>query len=395
MYLGDRQGTQLEISTSVKEFVMIVPGRLLVSRELLGAGGIANLNEVLFQAGLDRPLQDVEVKASAKGRLVEVPVLNADPRAVVDVLRARVSDPSKVCLDVRYQAPTFGDETAGRFELLGKKTGHGVASWEPATKEQMGDKPDWDPPAGGPVIAILDSGVREDHPWLPQDERKPFVTEADDWEPDRALDLQELPELDGLLDFGSHLGHGTFVAGIIRRVAPTARILSLKVMDSLGQVNEENVLSALSWLAERKDKVDVVLMAFGRKVEDGDDNTESAKGIKQAITKLAGRGTLVVMSAGNARFDDPVFPACFAREAGRGVASVGGGLSKYLKEEYSSFGDWVTDWRLGGEVVSLMPLTPEAAGLEGVGYARWSGTSFSAAIFAAQRAAGHERSTLG
>jgi hypothetical protein len=366
---------------------MIVPGRLLISRELLGAGGIANLNEVLFRAGLDRPLQGVEVKASAKGRLIEVPVVSADPKAVVDVLRLRVSDPSKVCLDVRYQAPTVGDEMAGKFDLLGKKTGHGVASWEPATKEDMGKAPDWDPLAPGPVIAILDSGVRGGHPWLPQGRGgHPFVTEADEWESERALDLQELPELDGVLDFGSHLGHGTFIAGIIRREAPTARILSLKVMDALGQVNEENVLSALKWLAERNDKVDVVLMAFGRKVEDGDDNTESAKGIKQAITDLAGRGSRVVMSAGNGRSNDPVFPACFAKEAGHGVASVGGGFSKYLKEEYTSFGNWVTDWKLGGEVVSLMPLTPEAAGLQGVGYAKWSGTSFSAARFAAQHA---------
>jgi hypothetical protein len=378
---------------------MIVPDRLLISRELT-PGRIEELNGILAQAGLGKPIQTVEVEAWQKGRLVEVPLLDADPKAVVDVLRPHLADPSEVGLDVRYQVSTFGVEKAVKFKLLGKKTGHGLASWEPATKEEMGKSPAWNPLGRGPVIAILDSGVFADHPWLPQVDGGPFVIEA---EPQHPLDLQELPDGGEGPDYGSHIGHGTFIAGIIRRKAPTARILSLKVMDSLGQVNEENVLSALNWLTQRPPgTVDVVLMAFGRKVEDGDDNTESAKGIKQAIAKLAGSGIRVVMSAGNARSDDRVFPACAAKELGHGVASVGGGLSKYLKEEYSSFGDWVTDWRLGGEVVSLMPLIEAddrhegeneeegVARLEREGYAKWSGTSFSAALFAAEHAAPRE-----
>ncbi|MEU0091580.1 hypothetical protein [Kribbella sp. NPDC006257] len=68
------------------------------------------------------------------------------------------------------------------------------------------------------------------------------------------------------------------------------------------------------------------------------------------------------------------------------------GMSRCLKEEYSSWGEWVTDWRLGGEVVSLMPMTPTtdspAVASSGAGYAKWSGTSFSAARFAAEYAAG-------
>jgi hypothetical protein len=370
---------------------MIVPDHLLISRELLEPREIGNLNAVLEDAGLGRPLQDVEVKASAKGRLVEVPVVNADPQAVVDVLRPHVADRAEVRLDVRYQVSTTGVDKPGTFQLLGKKTGHGVASWEPATKQEMGDRPEWSPVGPRPVIALLDSGVFQNHPWLPQgDSDFPFVKRADEWEQVRPVDIHELPELDEGLDLGSHLGHGTFIAGIIRRTAPTAKILSLKVMDARGQVNEENVLSALDWLAKRSGQassVDVVLMAFGRKVENGDDNTESAKGIKQAIDKLAGHGIRVVISAGNGRSSDPVFPASYAKEVGYGVASVGGGLSSYLPEEFSSRGDWVTDWRLGGDVVSLMPLTPEDEKLNGEGYARWSGTSFSAAIFAAEQAA--------
>jgi subtilisin family serine protease len=292
----------------------------------------------------------------------------------------------------RYQVSTFGPETPGTFKLLGKKVGHGVASWEPAEREDLGEPPEWIEPVGvrRPVIAILDSGVFTDHPWLPdRNLEDKFVTEETDWGQQKpVVDLSDEGELP---DLGSHLGHGTFVAGIIRKVAPTARIRSFKVMDTSGTVEDENVLSALTFL--NHDPADVVLMAFGRKVENGDDDSEAARKIKDAIRGLAGKNVRVVMSAGNGRSADPVFPACSARFTGDRVVSVGGGMSRYLKEEYSSWGHWVTDWRIGGDVVSLMPMVPAAVGeavdpMAGGGYAKWSGSSFSAARFAAEYAAG-------
>ncbi len=313
-------------------------------------------------------------------------------------------------MTARYQVSTFGPETSGKFQLLGKKIGHGVASWEQVERQDLGEPPEWIKPAGGvrrPVIALLDSGVFKDHPWLPQehsDSDKPFVTVEEIWEQDqRPVHVEEVWDEGREPDLGSHLGHGTFVAGIIRKVAPTARIRSFKVMNTSGLVEEANVVSALNFLKDGElDFVDVVLMAFGRKVENGDDDTESARLVKEAIRGLAAKNVRVVMSAGNGRSADPVFPASAARSAGRHVASVGGGTSRYLKEEYSSWGEWVTDWRLGGEVISLMPMTPEPepglaevapvdspeVAATGEGYAKWSGTSFSAARFAAEYAAG-------
>jgi hypothetical protein len=292
----------------------------------------------------------------------------------------------------RYQVSTFGPETPGTFKLLGKKVGHGVASWEPAEREDLGEPPEWIEPVGvrRPVIAILDSGVFANHPWLPQTLDKPFVTTELLWEQEqRPVHVEDLSDEGADPDLGSHLGHGTFVAGIIRRLAPTARIRSFKVMDTSGLVEEENVVSALNFLKDGpRNLVDVVLMAFGRKVDNGDDDTESAQQVKEAIRGLAAKNIRVVMSAGNGRSADPVFPASSARTTGHHVASVGGGMSRYLKEEYSSWGEWVTDWRLGGEVVSLMPMTPEGDPMAGEGYAKWSGTSFSAARLAAEYAAG-------
>lgn len=369
---------------------MILPDRLLVRAELLKNHGVEGLNANLAKAGLGRPLPDLTIPETGSARYVAVPVAGSDLDAVLEVLRQTADEPGDVLRDVRFGATTTGAAKPGRFELLGEKTGHGVAdaAWTPVDATAMGPQPEWRALDDRPVIALLDSGVLANHPWLPQPvDGQPFVHDADGWAQVRALDVPALPPIGKEPNLGSHLGHGTFIAGIIRRVAPDAQVLSVKVMDALGQVNEENVIAALEWLTGYGGRVDVVLMAFGRRVENGDDRSDSADRVKKAIDALAGRGVRVVMSAGNAATTDPVFPACYAPLAGPGVTSVGGGLSKDFPEEYSSRGPWVTDWRLGGEVVSLMPLTPEGEKLAGAGYAQWTGTSFSAAIFAGELAA--------
>jgi hypothetical protein len=54
--------------------MMIVPDRLLISRDLVPER-VEELNGILDQAGLGKPIQTDKLKKSAKGRLVEVPLL--------------------------------------------------------------------------------------------------------------------------------------------------------------------------------------------------------------------------------------------------------------------------------------------------------------------------------
>ena len=65
------------------------------------------------------------------------------------------------------------------------------------------------------------------------------------------------------------------------------------------------------------------------------------------------------------------------------VVSVGAGTSGADHEPYSNHWPWVRQWRPGTHV-SLMPLAAE--GKDSNGYAVWSGTSFSAAIYAGELA---------
>jgi Subtilase family len=296
----------------------------------------------------------------------------------------------------------------------GKKSGHGAIAWLPAPDYEMPAAEPWPPgPGRHPVIALLDSWVDQEHFWLPPPRPDtPFVTDAacKGW-PGPDLDDDDPPPVDGSQGYGSHQIHGTFIAGLIRRIAPDAQVLSMKVMNSQGKVDQSDVVTALNWLAGHAHDVpvDIVLMAFGRQADPDDPDLHD---LRKAISQLsqvsqAGQQTKVqiVASAGNHGSADPVYPAAFAAEPGHPVVSVGAHISPTERAAYSNYGPWVREWRNGTNILSISPLTtiplddggvPVTAqtrsgssytvAAEGNGYAWWSGTSFAAAVHAAKLA---------
>ena len=121
---------------------------------------------------------------------------------------------------------------------------------------------------GHPVIALLDSGVAA-HNWLPgADGGSPFVIDAgaSTAGPARIRKTSRTGWRYDLPDYGSHWSHATFIAGLICQAAPSAQILSLRVMDKQGKGRRQSeVVNALTWLADNAHHVpvDIVLMAFG------------------------------------------------------------------------------------------------------------------------------------
>lgn len=82
----------------------------------------------------------------------------------------------------------------------------------------------------GVKVAVLDTGVDPDHPWLAG---RVSVIEEGEW----GLGSLEIPldvdtDGDGIVD--AAYGHGTHVAGTIATVAPDAEILVIRVLDSDG-----------------------------------------------------------------------------------------------------------------------------------------------------------------
>jgi subtilisin family serine protease len=383
--------------------VSYAPARMLARAAELRPGDIGRLNEILHAAGLGRPIR-APAAASASG-LAVLPVAGADPIAIRDVVRTHAGEgPDQVTLtpDYTYDVGTVGHGgwDAEFFDAAGKKSGHGAFAWLPAPGYEMPAPQPPDGPGGRPVIALLDSGIQA-HDWLAEAEAEspggpPFVVSAEDcgWLAPLLIDGPVPP-------YGTHWGHATFIAGLIRLLAPGAQILSMKVMSSAGKVNESDVIDALAWLAHPPDgapAADLVLMAFGRQADPGDPDL---KGLRDAVRQLAGRNVRIVASAGNNGSELPVYPAAFAAED-LPVVSVGALASATERAPYSNFGPWVRQWRKGKDVISIMPLTTRDIGQQrltartsfgpyvvtdsGDGYAWWSGTSFAAAIYAGELA---------
>ena len=271
-----------------------------------------------------------------------------------------------------------------------------------------------DPTAGRrPVVAVLDTQVRE-HPWLGDGE-------ADDtfWQDARNAPDAWVPDFDVPDESGdgqlTHAGHGTFIAGIVRLLAPDARVLSVPVMHGNGAVEEGHVIKALRWLHERVTSefddqpdrfVDVVNLSFGRYLLD--DHPIDTTELSRVLTDLAQIGVQVVASAGNQPMETEVFPAVLSKETaapGRpGLVSVGARDPDGTPADYTSTGDWVTVMAPGTAVVSTLPKffhavwppPDDADGIEKLlpdpnfqasGIGQWSGTSFAAAWVSASIAA--------
>ncbi len=113
-----------------------------------------------------------------------------------------------------------------------------------------------------PVVAILDTGVAAGHTWFDAPDDDPIVlryfyhpdsgsvreatTDAEGGETEPNL----VDPLEGLID--PFFGHGTFIAGIVRQTCPDARLLSIKIMDNDGIVEEADLINALGFLHQRQ-----------------------------------------------------------------------------------------------------------------------------------------------
>lgn len=102
----------------------------------------------------------------------------------------------------------------------------------------------------GVRVAVIDTGVEHDHPWVGGKLAKSFGVKM--FEDGRA-DIEPCEPLDVC-------GHGTAAAGQIRRVAPEAELISIRVLSESREGSSEALVSALQWVAQQD--VDVVNMSL-------------------------------------------------------------------------------------------------------------------------------------
>ena len=201
---------------------------------------------------------------------------------------------------------------------------------------------------------------------------------------------------------------------------PSAHLISVPVMYGDGACDEADLVDALQLLHERqllalagKDvgpPLDIVNISMGY-YHESPDRVSNVAGLNAAINALSETGVTIVASAGNGGSDVEFWPAALGTKAptatGAPLVSVGSANpGSQSVSHFSNTGTWVRTYREGATVVSTMPTTfdgalqasshalPSAAPVRGTadvdnfssGFGIWSGTSFSAPLFAGELA---------
>ena len=212
------------------------------------------------------------------------------------------------------------------------------------------------------TIGLIDTPVWLDHPWL-----KGHVAAL----PGGAESGPQVP-------LSEHAGHGTFAAGIIRRIAPGAKILAAGGLDNDGIGDDRTISDLILKLAARN--VKVINMSFGGYTEPG----YGPLALGSVIAELSHR-TAFVAAAGNKPDGQRLYPAAMKRVYGVGALD---GCSH--RAEFSNFGTWLDACAPGVDIVAPYYETKGKVEVVGSktqhafnGFAIWSGTSFAAPQLAA------------
>ena len=221
----------------------------------------------------------------------------------------------------------------------------------------------------GVKVAVLDTGAQLDHPRLAANfsgvKRYDFVD--DDMNPTDELD--KAPS-DGRRDLMA--GPGTHVAGIVDRVAPGAKIMPLRVLNSRGVGNAFTIAKAVSYAQRNGAKV--INLSLG--------SSSDSDLLKEMIRNAIIKGTVVVAAAGNTDTNGNHYPAAGDHPlptqgllAVTSVTSSGDDDLNELKSEFSTYGLWVDVSAPGEEIHSTFPEDK---------YATWSGTSMATPLVSGQ-----------
>jgi hypothetical protein len=230
----------------------------------------------------------------------------------------------------------------------------------------------------GVLIYVADTGLLEgadvDHPWLNGVTRalKEDGITLQGWDPPGTT-------LNGITTIPPYAGHGTFVAGIIRCMAPEADVIVSNIFQIAGSQLESCLGAELDRaLALGVDVFNLSITATTR-------HELSPLGFWGFFRRLREhQGVACVVAAGNNGNRKPTWPA-----ASPGMVSVGAlGADWRGRATFSNYGHWVKVYAPGRDLVNAFatgpytcqdyPYTNDVRNFWGM--ALWSGTSFSTPI---------------
>jgi len=230
------------------------------------------------------------------------------------------------------------------------------------------------PVPNAPTVAIVDTGItsqaRTDG-WLHDVPRHAHGANVN-------VDPLDFAPRDGYLDLCA--GHGTFVAGVVARVAPMAQIRVYRALLGGGVGTEIDVAAAIVRAVE--DGADIVNLSLGSSTlyDQPSLAVEAALDRIEEIEREQGREVLVVAAAGNGGDTRPMWPAAF-----RQVIAVAGLTASHHAAPWSSHGFWVDCSTVAEGICAPFvkgeesyEFTADPDDFPADSFALWSGTSFAA-----------------
>jgi subtilisin family serine protease len=220
----------------------------------------------------------------------------------------------------------------------------------------------------GVTVAVLDTGAQLDHPTLEarfKDVKRYDFVDNDKNPSERWVGQDD--DNDG--DADEMTGHGTHVAGIVVRVAPKAKIMPLRVLNTEGYGDVFTISKAIryAWLNGAK----MINLSLG--------TSEKSELLRDMVKVATKKGVVVAAAAGNSNMILPHYPA-----AGDGIAASEDGLvavtsvdKEKMKSDFANYGLWVDVAAPGEDIRSAFPISQ---------YANWSGTSMSTPFVSGQAA---------
>jgi thermitase len=223
----------------------------------------------------------------------------------------------------------------------------------------------------GTTVAVLDTGAQLSHPVLEanfEGVKRYDLVDGDRNPTDRPVGLDA--DGDGLKD--ELVGHGTHVAGIVDLVAPSAKIMPLRVLSTEGYGNVFTIAKAISFA--KSNGADVINLSLG--------SSSYSRLLEDVIEDVTRNGIVVAAAAGNSNTALPHYPAA----ADGGMSSADGlvavtSVDRYQeKSDFANYGLWVDIAAPGEDIRSAFPVSL---------YANWSGTSMATPFISGQAALIH------
>ncbi|MDQ1667332.1 MAG: hypothetical protein QOH75_3363 [Actinomycetota bacterium] len=234
----------------------------------------------------------------------------------------------------------------------------------------------------GVRVAVVDTGFLSDgwnKPWL-----NGVIADAGDIE-----DPDSWPAPDGFID--PYAGHGTFIAGVIRCIAPGSEVTVEQVIDQAGVVDEAALIKQLDEaLAKSPDIISFSAGTYTRL------NIPPKAFVEFFENRLKHhKGVVLVAAAGNDATRTPFWPAAFPWAVSVGALDATG----RDRADFSNFGGWVDCYAPGENLVNAYAtgqyrtvVDPSDVRTFADGMCEWSGTSFSTPVVAGLIAARMARS---